>query len=203
MQADVHYTYDPSGNITSVADTPLERPADRQCFRYDHLRRLTEAWTPGSNCDADPSTAALAGPAPYWQSFSYDEVGNRLTETQHAAAGDTVRKYTYPAPGAHALKSVATTNSAGTKTDEYSYDGTGNTTKRALASGAQTLDWDAEGKLAKVTEGTKVTEFVYDADGNRLIRRDPTGSTLYLDGQELRLEKATGEAQRHPVLPAR
>jgi RHS repeat-associated protein len=193
MQADVNYTYDPFGNITSVADKPQEKPADVQCFRYDHLRRITEAWTPSNGCATDPDNASLAGPAPYWQSFSYDSVGNRLTETQHAAAGDTVRKYAYPQAGAHAVKSVTTTTGAAEKTDEFAYDATGNTTGRALASGAQQLVWDAEGKLTKVTEAGKDTSFVYDADGNRLIRRDSTGRTLYLDGQELRLDKASGK----------
>jgi RHS repeat-associated protein len=188
MQSDIHYTYDPSGNVTSVADTPAESTADVQCFRYDHLRRLTEAWTPEADCGADPSTSGLAGAAPYWQSFTYDPAGNRLTETQHAAAGDTVRTYAYPAAGAHALRSVTTARPAGTTTDEFTYDATGN----AITRPGQKLDWDAEGKLTKVTEGGKTTEYVYDADGDRLIRRDPTGRTLYLDGQELRLDSASG-----------
>jgi RHS repeat-associated protein len=38
-----------------------------------------------------------------------------------------------------------------------------------------------------------VSEFVYDADGNRLIRRDATGKTLYLDNTELRYDYATGQ----------
>ncbi len=186
MQKDVNYAYDRFGNITSVADTPQEKPSDVQCFRYDHLRRLTEAWTPEQDCGADPTVGGLKGAAPYWQSFSYDKVGNRLTETRHAAGGDTVRSYAYPAPGAHALKSVTTAGPSGERTDEFSYDATGNTTAR----GAQRLDWDEQGKLAKLTEAGKSTEFVYDADGNRLIRRDATGRTLYLDGQELKLDTA-------------
>jgi len=32
---------------------------------------------------------------------------------------------------------------------------------------------------------------MYDADGNRLIRRDPTGKTLYLPGEEIRYTTAT------------
>lgn len=32
---------------------------------------------------------------------------------------------------------------------------------------------------------------MYDADGNRLIRRDPTGKTLYLPGQEIRYNSST------------
>ncbi|MEV4760054.1 RHS repeat-associated core domain-containing protein [Micromonospora sp. NPDC049559] len=191
MQADLHYTYDPVGNVTAIADTPLDRPADNQCLRYDHLRRLTEAWTPAGTCAAAPSTDALAGPAPYWQSFTYDAVGNRRSDTQHAAAGDTVRTYTYPAPGApqaHAVTSVAATGPSGTRQDTYGYDPTGNVTARP----GQQLDWDLGGQLTKVTGTGGDTEFGYDADGGRLIQRDSTGSTLYLDGQELRLTAATG-----------
>ncbi|MFD9741715.1 RHS repeat-associated core domain-containing protein [Umezawaea sp. NPDC059074] len=191
MVSDVHYSYDESGNITSIADTPTGKPADVQCFRMDFLQRVTEAWTPTGGCDAAPGVTGLGGPAPYWQSFGYDKVGNRVSETRHAAGGDTVRTSTYPA-GGHRLASVATAGPGGTATDRFDYDASGNTIGRNLASGAQRLDWDAEGHLAKVTEGTKTTEFLYDADGDRLIRRDPAGTTLYLDGQEVRLTKATG-----------
>ncbi|OKI16030.1 hypothetical protein [Saccharothrix sp. CB00851] len=38
------YTYDPAGNVTKIADTPVGRVADTQCFAYDHLRRMNEAW---------------------------------------------------------------------------------------------------------------------------------------------------------------
>ncbi|MGN9907459.1 RHS repeat-associated core domain-containing protein [Phytohabitans sp. LJ34] len=189
VQADVHYGYDPAGNVLSIADTPPDGPADRQCFRYDHVRRLTHAWTPAGSCAADPAVGDLGGPVSYWQSFTYDAVGNRLTETQHAPGGDTVRRYAYSAAGAHDLTAVTTAGPAGTKTDEYAYDATGNTVKRP----GQDLTWDAEGKLAKVTGGDKSTEFGYDAEGDRLIRRDPTGRTLYLAGQELRLDAATGK----------
>jgi RHS repeat-associated protein len=188
MVTDVNYTYDPAGNVTSIANTPARLPSDTQCFRYDHLRRLTEAWTPGGGCDAAPSTSSLAGAAPYWHSYRYDLVGNRLAETQHAAAGDTVRTYAYPAAGAHQLSSVTAAGPAGSKKDEFTYDAVGNTLTRP----GQKLDWDTTGKLAKVTEDGKVTRFVYDADGERLLREDPTGITLYLDGQDLRLTKATG-----------
>jgi YD repeat-containing protein len=45
---DLHYGYDATGNIRRIADTPKGGAADVQCFRYDHLRRLTDAWTPSS-----------------------------------------------------------------------------------------------------------------------------------------------------------
>ncbi|WP_053175182.1 polymorphic toxin-type HINT domain-containing protein [Nonomuraea sp. SBT364] len=191
MQADIGYTYDPIGNLTAIADTPKDKPADTQCFRYDHLRRMTEAWTPRTGCEAGPSVSELAGPAPYWHSFTLDAVGNRRFETQHTAGGDTVRDYRYPAAGAaqpHALTSVITKTAGKSITDGYRYDAAGNTIQRP----GQELRWDAEGRLAEVTAGGGSTQFLYDTEGNRLIRRDPTGITLYLPGQELRLTEATG-----------
>ncbi|EWM11280.1 large secreted protein, partial [Kutzneria sp. 744] len=190
MQSDTHFSYDDYGNITSIADTPQGKPADVQCFRQDYLQRLTEAWTPSGSCADAPSTAHLAGPAPYWQSFSYDKVGNRLTQTQHAATGDTVTTSTYPATG-HQVGATSTTGPAGTTSNEYKYDASGNTITRKLPAGTQTLDWDAEGHLAKVTEGAKVTDFVYDADGTRLVRHDSTGATLFLAGEELHVDKGS------------
>ncbi|TDV56088.1 RHS repeat-associated protein [Actinophytocola oryzae] len=185
-QSDVNYSYDLFGNVTSIADA-----SDTQCFRYDYVQRLAEAWTPGAGCAADPAVSALSGVAPYWQSFTYDKSGNRLTQTQHAAAGDTVQTSTYPAagqPDAHKLASVSTVGPGVNTSGAVTYDETGNVRTKP----GQVLDWDAEGHLAKVTEGGRTTEFRYDAAGNRLLRRDATGSTLYLGGQELRVTRATG-----------
>ncbi|MGB3442886.1 MAG: RHS repeat-associated core domain-containing protein [Actinophytocola sp.] len=188
MQADYHYTYDDIGNITSVADAPAGLPSETQCFRYDHLRRLTDAWTPTNGCAADPTTSALDGPAPYWQSYGYDKTGNRVEQTQHDAAGDTTSTYTYQG---HRLDSATTTDAGVTTLDEYGYDATGNTTSRVLAGEGQALEWDAEGNLTKVTENGQETSYVYTADGDRLIRRDPQAVTLYLGNQEIRLDKQT------------
>ncbi|GAA3432945.1 hypothetical protein [Kutzneria kofuensis] len=111
MQADVHYTYDHAGNVTSIADTPQGKPADIQCFTLDYLQRITEAWTPSGGCDQAPAVATLSGPAPYWQSFAYDKVGNRLAETDHTAAGDTVSTSAFP-PTGHTLSGVSSTGPA-------------------------------------------------------------------------------------------
>ncbi|ONF72956.1 hypothetical protein AVR91_0208255 [Amycolatopsis keratiniphila subsp. keratiniphila] len=198
MQTDTHYTYNPAGNITSIANTPLGQPVDKQCFGYDYLTRLTEAWTPANpDCGAPPGSSGLGGPAPYWQSFTYDKSGNRTGDTQHLPGGDLTRKYSYAAPGTtkpHVLNSVTTEGPAGAKTTQYTYDQLGNTKTRPGVSGQQNLEWNIENKLEKVTDGTSDTTFLYDADGDRLIRRDPTGTTLYLGQQEVRLDKASGNA---------
>ncbi|MFD0822035.1 RHS repeat-associated core domain-containing protein [Micromonospora zhanjiangensis] len=187
---DTTYSYDAVGHVLKASDAPVGATADHQCFTYDYLNRLTEAWTPGNgDCDAVRSVGALGGPAKYWNSWTFDTTGNRRTEVVHAAGGDTTSTYTYPAAGQpqpHTLTQVKTVGPAGTKTIAYGYDKTGNTTSRpGTGANRQTLTWDAEGHLEKVDENGVVSTFVYDADGNRLARRDGSGTTVYLPGMEL------------------
>ncbi|WP_223884208.1 polymorphic toxin-type HINT domain-containing protein [Micromonospora craniellae] len=189
--ADTRYTYDPAGNITKIADTAPDPVDDTQCFTYDHLRRLTHAWTPASSdCTATRNAANLGGPAPYWHSWTFDTVGNRTKQNVHTTTGTSTTDYHYPAAGSprpHAL-----TSTTGAKTGTYTYNATGDTLTRPASSGTQTLTWDEEGLLETTTDTTGQTRYIYDADGNRIIRRDPTGATLYLPGQEIRYTNATG-----------
>ncbi|PWJ02465.1 sugar-binding protein [Streptomyces sp. NWU49] len=197
------YRYDEAGNVLSISDVS-RTGTDTQCFNYDGLRRLTEAWTQAStSCASTPSGSTLGGPAPYWHSYTYDKAGNRQTETIHDITGDTAkdteRTYTYPGasnPQPHTLTSVTTTGPTGTAKDTYTYDETGNTATRTLGGDTQKLTWDAEGHLTKVTEpvegsGDKVTEYLYDTEGNRLIARTPTETTLYLGATEITLAKGS------------
>ncbi|MFF3560103.1 hypothetical protein ACFYXS_08710 [Streptomyces sp. NPDC002574] len=79
------YGYDDAGNITSISDVSRDG-TDNQCFTYDHLGRLTEAWAQGAtNCQATPGSP-LGGPAPYWLSYTYDITGHRTGETPTATA---------------------------------------------------------------------------------------------------------------------
>lgn len=85
------YTYAPAGQITSVSDLQNNSATDNQCFTYDYLGRITNAWTDtaGTSTKAAPSfpgigscnnaagpamngsTPSVGGPAPYWQSYTY------------------------------------------------------------------------------------------------------------------------------------
>ncbi|MFV2018368.1 polymorphic toxin-type HINT domain-containing protein [Micromonospora sp. LOL_023] len=136
--------------------------------------------------------SGLGGPAPYWLSWQYDVVGNRLQQVDHKSSGDVTTTYAYPAGGgsnAHRLSSSTT----GSTTRSYTYDDMGNTLTRPTDSaGSQSLTWDLEGRLASTTDASGTTSYLYDADGSRLIRRDATGKTLYLPGQEVRYTTATG-----------
>ena len=211
--ADVTYKYDASGNIVSTNDQAGASP-DTQCFRYDYLDRLTDAWTPKpvgtdgttpGSCDALPgSVSDVGGPAAYWHTYDYDVTGNRTSLVKHIAGGDATTSSSYPAPGSaqpHTLLSTTATYSVGdgstaTEQSTFSYDKAGNTTGRTIAGNEQTLAWNSEGKLASLTAGSAKTSYQYDAGGAQLIRHDPDGSaTLYLpDGTELRAENGASSA---------
>ncbi|NUW36581.1 type IV secretion protein Rhs [Nonomuraea sp. SMC257] len=184
---DLNYTYDAIGNITKIADKGASGP-DTQCFTYDHLRRMTSAWTATDDCAAgSPQSDKIGGVAPYAVSYAYDSTGNRVKETKHAwgGAGESTRDYTYPAAGGkqpHALQTVGS--------DLFEYDAAGNTTRRKVGNSDQSLVWDAEGNLESVTEAGKTTSFVYSADGDRLIRKTSTDATLFVDDMELRFDFA-------------
>ncbi|MER6536625.1 RHS repeat-associated core domain-containing protein [Streptomyces sp900105755] len=197
---DTTYTYDDAGNPTKVA-THADGTDDVQCYRYDGHDRLTEAWTATDGCAAAASTAVLGGPAPYWHSYAYDDLGNRKTDVDHATTAggsDTSTSYGYPPAGGtqpHTLSSSTTTKGSTTTKNSYSYDSAGNTHTRTLDGKAQTLDWDSEGHLTKVTnaDGTSAS-YLYDADGNRLLSRDDSGTTLYLGDTELHVTKGATTA---------
>ncbi len=192
MPQELKFTQDDAGNVTSIFDATTQggtTKPDYQCFAYDGHRRLTEAWTPKTaDCaTTGRTTPNIDGAAPYWTSYTYNQAGQRKTETQHASSGDKTTAYTYrtdqnqPHP-------LVKTETAG-KTQTYSYDKTGNTTSRPDGTAQQTLAWNTEGKLARTTEGPAQTDYLYDASGELLIRRAKgDGDTvLYLGATEVRL----------------
>ncbi|MEV6823394.1 RHS repeat-associated core domain-containing protein [Amycolatopsis sp. NPDC051102] len=182
------YTYRPDDNLTKLADTPQDGTADVQCFQYDWLQRLTGAWTPKSgDCAPDPVVSGLGGAAQYWTSWNYDTSGNRISQVQHTTGGDATTTTTYPAPGDPRPHAAQTVTGPGGSTSNTYYDD-GRTKTRGPAAAGQTFAYDAEGKLASVTEADgKTSTYVYDADGNRLIARDPAGVTLTVGDLELRV----------------
>ncbi|GIF24004.1 RHS repeat-associated protein [Actinoplanes tereljensis] len=191
---DTRFTYNPAGNITKITDVASDPADDTQCFTYDHLARLTEAWTPaGGDCAPTPSTALLGGPAAYWNSWQYDAIGNRTKQVAHSASGDSTTDYNYPTSSSTTVRPHAVTTTSGASTGTYSYDDSGNMLTRPTPSaGTQTMTWNADGALEKSSDNTGLTTYIYDADGNRFVRRDPTGHTLYLPGQEIRYDTSTG-----------
>ncbi|MEV7314528.1 RHS repeat-associated core domain-containing protein [Streptomyces microflavus] len=204
MLQDLNYAYDHSGNVTAITDpTTLGGTSspETQCFAYDGLRRLVEAWTPSTQkCSDARSAGGLSGPAPYWDSYTYNKAGQRETATAHKATGDTKTTYCYrKADQPHFLTGTTTKADCAAPERSYTPDNSGNTTKRPGTSGTQDLVWSEEGKLSKLSEGGKVTDYLYDAEGELLIRATTGGEqVLYAGATELHLRSnGTMWAQRY------
>ncbi|MGX1547411.1 RHS repeat-associated core domain-containing protein [Streptomyces adustus] len=148
-------------------------------------------------CDSAAGSSALGGPAPYWKSYETDAIGNRVTEVNHDtglnAGKNVTRSYEYGGAGAlgdgpHQVTKVTENTPTGDRQSTYEYDDAGNTTKRTIGGNAQVLKWDDSDALNKVTEASgSETGYLYDATGNRVQRKDPSGTTVYLPGTELKL----------------
>ena len=187
LQADRAYTRNDSGDVTKIATTGAAG-ADTQCFGYDYLHELTQAWTPtSSDCTTAPTPTGIGGAAPYWTSYAIDPAtGNRTQVTQNpttASGTTTTDTYAYPTAGTAHPHAVQTVTHSGTgATDTYGYDADGNTTTRP----GQTLTYDTTGKLSTVAVGAASQTSIYDPSGTLLLQSDPSnGSTLYLGETEL------------------
>ncbi|MFF3844233.1 polymorphic toxin-type HINT domain-containing protein [Streptomyces sp. NPDC002328] len=213
--SETRYGYDEAGNVTKITDVPGSAApdagkTDTQCFVYDQLRQMTSAWTSkaAEDCTAAPSKDTVGGPDAYWQSFEYDEAGNRKKLVEHDPTGDTAkdvtRTYLYGKEGVggpNALAEIKSVGPQGERLNTFSYDKAGNTVGRQHGGANQTLEYDVEGKLRKVTQpveggGTKATSYLYGADGDRLIRTGADGSrTLFLADAELTVNAANTSAK--------
>ncbi|MFE4971491.1 RHS repeat-associated core domain-containing protein [Kitasatospora sp. NPDC056651] len=238
----VDYTYNPLGQVTSARDAQDGQVADLQCFTHDYLGRLTQAWTDtgtqttkpqpsvpavGACANTDgPSVSAgkpsIGGPAPYWQQYEYDLIGNRTKLVQKDVTGNATKDVTTTQTfgtgpntpssdpktgggtgGPHALMKSTQTGPAGTAVTSYTYDAAGNTTSITDTPGTRTLTWNAQGKLDQIT-GTGqngATSYVYDASGNQLIRREAGKVTLSLGADQLTLENGVATNVRTYAAP--
>ena len=201
---DLNYSYNDVGAINSEADTPSgdSTATDVQCFQYDYLNRLVQAWAQGTaGCPSTPSVSAEGGAAPYWETYSYNTIGNLTGITSTTAAGAvTTTTDTYPAAEAahpHAITGQTVTTSSGSTGTSYGYDADGNLTTVTGASQDQALSWNDAGNLTQdaVTPSGGTAEdssYIYDADGTLLLTADPGTTTLYLPDEELALTTSTG-----------
>ncbi|WP_456694948.1 DUF6443 domain-containing protein [Aeromicrobium sp. P5_D10] len=186
-QLDLRYGYDKADNIISLDDLSDSAPL-KQCFSYDHLRRLEQAWSTGSSDCQAPSETSLGTENPYWDQYSYDKSGNRTQWIQKTGTGSgvssTTHVSTYPDPQSltaapHAPTKVESTGTVD-QTELFEYDSTGNTTERSTGAGGQLIVWDREGRQKSVEDKAthETTTYIYDADGNRLLKSDSAADSI-------------------------
>ena len=220
---DLHYQYDPVGNIERIEDLaqPVQWFAQQQVeaistYRYDTLYQLIEA-TGRENASQriGPQLPGLeifgARDDSHWrnytQTYTYDS-GANLTSLKHdAGAGNTYLRQMVVAE--HSNRSLF----KGEVPVDFAsgFDANGN--QQALAPG-QLMHWNTRNQLHQVTQVVReepdgrdddVETYIYDGTGQRVrkVRRAKTGGgeqvieVLYLPGLEIRTP-TTGE-QLHVV----
>ncbi|MFI9787887.1 RHS repeat-associated core domain-containing protein [Kitasatospora sp. NPDC051984] len=202
-----HYDYDQSGNTIRQVSTRLGATSETQCFTYDQLDRLTQAWTATDSCAAAPTKAAhtqvgdaITGGA-YWTDWAFDALGNRTSQVEHSTTNgaDATTTYTYNENGKNQPHTL-TSATGGTSLD---YDTAGNATKRVTAaSGTQNLTWDDAGLLTSIKNATAGdSTYIYDAGGQVLLQKDPGSTILYLPGQQFTLNTGTSAVSGTRYLP--
>ena len=182
------YTRNAAGIITRASTTADNQSADIQCFRYNALQALKDAWTPASGDCSTGASAARGGPAPYRAAFNVDpDTGNRTKATTWSGSTATSSTYSYPAAGAprpHAVTQVSTVvGTADPTVTSYAHDASGAMTTR----GAQTLTFDQSGRVSTVKTGSTTERSLYTADGSLLMRWGGSdGASLFMGDTILR-----------------
>ncbi|BDS11955.1 SpvB/TcaC N-terminal domain-containing protein [Aureispira anguillae] len=203
---DLHYTYDPVGNIMTVKDRAQstfyynnEAISPLKEYEYDALYRLKKATGREHSGAAVPRHEDLAHLANmphnsianavrnYTQTYQYDKAGNILQlKHQAGASGNWTRNYNYMLNDAS--NRLNSTEIVGGNTYIYNaYDGHGNMTKMPHL---QALHWDYQDQLTAVElNGTGDRAYYnYDGSGQRVrkmvVKSGKKTERLYLGGLE-------------------
>jgi RHS repeat-associated protein len=134
---DLTYTLDAVGNPTQVVRAGTA--AGTTTYVYDARDRLTDVCF----------QASCPGGADPFIRWTYDGVGNRLTEARPSATTN----YTYNA--GDQLSAAGSTS--------FDYDANGNQTQ----AGARAFVYDGANRPTSTTSGGATTTYAYDGDGNR------------------------------------
>ncbi|MFF7357369.1 RHS repeat domain-containing protein [Streptomyces filipinensis] len=196
----VNYRYNRAGEITATDDLQDNTTHDTQCFTYDSRQRLTAAWTDTAGITDSGSapvgavggcttrsvqtdtapvrTKNLGGPAPYWQTYTYDLLGDRTGMVDHDPTGnalaDTTQATTYP--GTDGTTPTTHPNQAGTTS--ITNPGTGSLTQTPSYT-------DGNGKNAgytlsrgEKTTSTLATAFTLTGGGKLCVQETGSGAKV-------------------------
>ena len=149
------YTYDDAHNQTSKTDSKGVTQ-----YKYDSLNRLVKTTEPNGK----------------ETSYTFDQAGNRLTETIKLGTTSVTTKYTYNEQ--NRLMSTVCQSGGQTVTDKYRYDNNGNTINKTTET-VKPIDSNSQSKATVFKAGQsptgdnacydEITQYEYDV-WNQLIK---------------------------------
>ncbi|MFF4724702.1 polymorphic toxin-type HINT domain-containing protein [Streptomyces mirabilis] len=212
----VNYRYDQAGQLTAADDLQNNTTHDTQCFTYDSFQRLTAAWTDtagitdsgsapvgsvGGCTTASVQTSAapvktktVGGPAPYWETYTYDLLGDRTGTVDHDTTGnalaDTTQATSYP--GTDGTVSAAHPDQAGATT--ISNPGAGSATQTPAYTEANGKN--AGNTLTRKTgfTGPLATAFTLSGGGKLCVEETGSGAKV-----EVNTCSSTATAQKWTI----
>ncbi|MFD1149819.1 RHS repeat-associated core domain-containing protein [Saccharothrix hoggarensis] len=164
---------DPVGNPVKVTTT-RGGVSEAVAYAYDPADRVASACYAATTCDEHAQAAGRID-------YTYDLVGNRLSQKRTGTAGSDTTRYHYDAADQLVRRAVHQRH-AGSAPDgeehgeratfiDYDYDLNGNQTK----AGRETFAYNLDNTLASATTGGRTTTFAYDATGLRLTATSGEG----------------------------
>jgi RHS repeat-associated protein len=159
------YATDAAGLRTGITEADEAGTTRTVAYEYDQTRRLTREIIDHRDATRDRTTA-----------WTYDRVGNRLTQVTTTGAGatqaTTTVTSTYDAND-RLTGEDERTGSAAPRITTTAYDANGNTTRKESPDGVTEYTWDDANRLKEQRTASGRTEYRYDADGLRI------GQTTY------------------------
>jgi RHS repeat-associated protein len=213
---DLHYEYDPVGNVTCLDDSAQvtrffanQRIEPVSTYRYDTLYQLIEATgRETASVNHGPALPGFQSPADlskltnYTQTFDYDAGGNLLKLSHVGAQNHSLSMVS----ARHSNRCLPVLNDVPPSEADIAaaFDASGNL--HALQPG-QTLTWDRRNQLQQVRPVVRESgpddseSYVYDGKGQRVRKVTTklaasvthTAEVRYLPCVEIRTNTATGE----------
>ncbi len=208
------YTYDQAATPPTRPTNapPRHRHPETQCFGYDRLDRLTQAWTATDSCAADPTTnngppSATASPAAaYWTNWTFDPGPAHQTGQprhrrccRHGHHLHLRQGQPNPTPSPPPPRPVR--RALGHELRLPTPPATPH--PRHTRQRCPTLTWSDTGQLTAVATTVGRLQLRLRRRRHLLLQKDPGRTTLYLPREELQLDTTTGAitGNRYYALP--
>jgi RHS repeat-associated protein len=162
----MQYTVDASGMRSAVTEQDALGTTRTVEWSYDATKRLTREAIDHRDTDKDRISA-----------WTYDRVGNRLTQTVTIGAS-TTESTTYVYDANDRLLSETRTGGSQPGATASTYDANGNTRSKRGPSGVTSYRYDDANRLVEAVTPEGTSSYVYTADGLRVRQaHTPQGGT--------------------------